>query len=103
LFRVAQEALANIWHHSGSRRAHLRLARANSRELLLTVEDYGVGIAGGTGRARGSGNGRGPGIGLASMRERLDQIGGRLKIDSVPGRTIVGAVVPIDSGAATSS
>jgi len=32
---------------------------------------------------------------LASMRERLQQIGGRLEIDSVVGRTTVKAVVPI--------
>jgi signal transduction histidine kinase len=35
------------------------------------------------------------GVGLASMRERLQQIGGRLEIDSVVGRTTVKAVVPI--------
>jgi signal transduction histidine kinase len=40
-------------------------------------------------------NGPTQGVGLASMRERLHQIGGRLDVDSVVGRTTVKAVVPI--------
>jgi signal transduction histidine kinase len=36
------------------------------------------------------------------MRERLHQIGGRLEIDSVVGRTVVKAIIPIqDEGAAS--
>jgi len=34
-------------------------------------------------------------VGLASMRERLHQIGGRLEIDSCVGRTVVTAIIPI--------
>jgi signal transduction histidine kinase len=34
------------------------------------------------------------GVGLASMRERLHQIGGRLEIDSAVGHTTLKAVVP---------
>jgi signal transduction histidine kinase len=41
------------------------------------------------------------GVGLASMRERLQQIGGRLEIDSMVGRTTVKAVVLIRDQQAT--
>jgi signal transduction histidine kinase len=44
---------------------------------------------------------RGAGVGLASMRERLHQIGGRLEIDSAVGQTVVRAFIPVpDEGAA---
>ena len=36
-----------------------------------------------------------PGVGLASMRERLDQIGGRLEIESRVGHTSVKAIIPL--------
>jgi signal transduction histidine kinase len=45
---------------------------------------------------------RSAGVGLASMRERLHQIGGRLEIDSAVGQTVVKAIIPIqDQGAAS--
>jgi signal transduction histidine kinase len=37
---------------------------------------------------------RSEGVGLASMRERLHHIGGRLEIDSAVGRTMVRAIIP---------
>jgi signal transduction histidine kinase len=71
---------------------------------VLTIEDAGRGmpaignrraLIGRTIRSRSAG------VGLASMRERLHQIGGRLEIDSAVGRTIVRAVIPTsDEGAA---
>ena len=40
------------------------------------------------------------GVGLASMRERLHQIGGRLEIESVVGHTSVKAIIPLRDEAA---
>jgi signal transduction histidine kinase len=99
LYRVAQEALTNVERHSGSRSASVRLARRRMgvREAVsLSVQDSGVGMPP-VGRSRGaaSGNG-GSGVGLDSMKERLDQIGGRLWISSAAGRTVVNALVPAD-------
>jgi signal transduction histidine kinase len=64
---------------------------------VLTIEDAGKGMPGvrGVRQLIGRNNGPTQGVGLASMRERLHQIGGRLEIDSVAGRTTVQAVVPI--------
>jgi signal transduction histidine kinase len=36
------------------------------------------------------------GVGLESMRERIHQIGGRLKISSSPGKTVISALVPVN-------
>jgi signal transduction histidine kinase len=108
LFRLVQEALTNVSRHSQSPTARIRLARkkaSDGRNVVLTVEDAGRGmpatsnvraLIGRTIRSRSAG------VGLASMRERLHQIGGRLEIDSVVGRTIVRAIIPVpDEGAAS--
>jgi signal transduction histidine kinase len=102
LFRVVQEALTNVARHSGSATALIRLARERraGREMaVLTVEDAGRGMPdlGGTrGRPVGRNRPPGSGVGLASMRERLEQLGGRLEIRSAVGRTVITATVPVE-------
>jgi len=105
-FRVVQEALSNVSRHSGSRTARIRLERGTDKEgkgLILTVEDDGCGIGRSlvsTASARQSKSS----LGLASMRERLHQIGGRFHLDSRAGRTVITAVVPErDAGAPTNT
>jgi signal transduction histidine kinase len=102
LFRVVQEALTNVSRHSGSRTARIRLERrstASGRDVVLAIEDTGKGmpnasrLPGIAGRMRNGSAAQG--VGLASMRERLHQIGGRLEIDSAAGHTALKAVVPI--------
>ena len=101
LFRLVQEALTNVSRHSQSRTARIRLARekaSDGQNVVLTVEDAGRGMPATSnvralvGQKIGAAS---PGVGLASMRERLHQIGGRLEIDSAVGRTIVRATIPI--------
>jgi signal transduction histidine kinase len=100
VFRIVQEALTNVSRHSQSPTAGIRLARkkgADGQTIVLTIEDAGRGMpAIGSVRALiGKIGSRSAGVGLASMRERLHQIGGRLEIDSVVGRTVVRALIPI--------
>ena len=100
LFHVVQEALTNNSRHSKSPTAQIRLMReraTNGDAVVLTIEDAGKGMPGvrGVRQLIGQKNAPTRGVGLASMRERLQQIGGRLEIDSVVGRTTVKAVVPI--------
>jgi signal transduction histidine kinase len=98
LFRVVQEALANISRHSKSPTARIRLLHTG-HDTVLTIEDDGLGMPVGGGAQPWLGpNNKSPitcGVGLASMSERLGQIGGRLEIDSVPGRTTLTAVIPV--------
>jgi signal transduction histidine kinase len=91
LFRVVQESLTNIHRHSGSRTATIRLARY-PQDVVLEVRDQGQGIA--NADRDGAPNVR-IGVGIASMRERVRQIGGRLQIRSRPGGTDVEVVVPL--------
>ena len=88
LFRVAQEALANVARHSGAGKAEIDLSYTTS-ELTLRVSDDGRGFD----PSRGSGGG----FGLQSMRERLVKLGGRITLDSAPGNgTRVVAVCPLE-------
>jgi signal transduction histidine kinase len=103
LFRVMQEALTNVSRHSGSATARIGLRRGTAkgkRGVILTIEDAGKGIPGSS-RLPGTAHRRtrvNDGVGLASMRERLHQIGGWLAIESEIGRTVVTAVVPDADG-----
>ena len=87
LFRVAQEALANVTRHAGINAAKIML-RPTDGGLLLAVSDQGVGFDPACSRA-------GRSLGLASMRERVNLVNGTLDIESSPGRgTTVVAWVP---------
>src|SRR5215471_4924409 len=96
LFRIVQESLANIIRHSESRTAKITLARSAS-ELLLQVEDEGVGISSDI-LDETSGQIKSLGVGIPGMRTRLRQLGGRLRIESGERGTTVTASVPIREG-----
>lgn len=86
LFRIVQEALANVVRHSGAREASVALEYG--QDVRLTVRDAGRGF---DPSARHGGSS----VGLASMAERAQALGGRLTIESAPGAgTAVVAVLP---------
>lgn len=87
LHRIAQEALHNVVKHAGAARVRLGLASEGAR-VVLVIEDDGRGFDSG---------GSFPGhLGLTSMRERAEALGGSLEIASAPGAgTRVAAAVPL--------
>ena len=90
LFRVAQEALANVHRHSGSREARIRFD-CGVETVALEVSDSGRGIP----AEHLEGAAEGPlGVGIPGMRLRLQQIGGRLEIQSAASGTTVRAIAP---------
>jgi signal transduction histidine kinase len=92
LYRVAQEALTNMQKHARTNQARITLAR-QGRKVHLEVRDEGRGFD----PAAASGDG-GPGerVGLSGMRERVEMLGGALKITSKPGAgTSLVAEVPL--------
>lgn len=76
LFRVAQEALANVARHSKAQNVTVELAQQGDR-IALIIEDNGAGFD--MGRVE-------KGVGLDSMRERLEAIEGQLEISSQKSR-----------------
>jgi signal transduction histidine kinase len=95
LFRVAQEALANVAKHASASRVALTLSYLED-VVLLDVRDDGAGFdPGSTNEPAESGDHRGGGYGLSTMRQRLLGVGGTLEIESRPGEgTAIGASVP---------
>jgi PAS domain S-box-containing protein len=95
LFRIVQESLANIHRHSGSPRARIRFARGRSA-VTMVVRDQGRGL-----RPRKGHPAMSPalmGVGIAGMRERVQQLGGRLEIDSSARGTAVKVTLPLPRG-----
>jgi NarL family two-component system sensor histidine kinase LiaS len=88
LFRVAQEALANIAHHSRASQVTIHLAWDGAR-VHLTIADDGTGFD--VARAHGRG------VGLASMRERVVAHNGFLDVASAPGATTIEVIIPLHS------
>lgn len=87
LYRVAREALTNSVKHATAKRLSVTLQSANG-SAVLTVEDDGAGF---------DPSQRFPGhLGLTSMRERMQKVGGSLELVSSPGNgTRLRAVVPL--------
>ena len=87
VYRVLQEAMNNVARHSGTRRAWVRL-HTDAAGLRLEVEDHGSGRRDGVARER-------RGLGLVTMRERADLVGGTIEFLTPPeGGTLVRFRVP---------
>ncbi|WP_320784556.1 GAF domain-containing sensor histidine kinase [Streptomyces sp. CRN 30] len=80
LLRVAQEALHNALRHSGAARVDVTLRRRGGCAAVLRVTDDGVGFDPRTVRRAGRH------LGLVSMRDRASGAGGRLTVESAPGK-----------------
>lgn len=95
IFRVVQECLTNVYRHSGSKTASIRVAR-DSAGIHTEVEDQGVGITPDRlNRLQSSGSG----LGLRGMKERIRQFGGSLNIESNDHGTKVSVDIPLPASA----
>ena len=72
MFRVVQEALTNIAKHAGATRVSVVIQRHADR-VMLVVEDDGRGFDTGVANT---------GLGLVSIRERAELLGGSLRVES---------------------
>jgi signal transduction histidine kinase len=86
-----RELLVNVAKHAGVNRAKVRIRRV-ARHIIVTVEDHGVGfdpkVVHDPKKNRG--------LGLFSIRERLDYLGGSMEINSVVGKkTLITLTIPV--------
>src|SRR5579885_2400640 len=79
-YRVAQEALSNVFKYAGARRVRIRLRRTKCEGISLLISDNGRGILKQRPLAEH--------LGLAGMYERMEAIGGTLRIRTNPGRGV---------------
>ncbi|MDJ0820964.1 MAG: cache domain-containing protein [Paracoccaceae bacterium] len=87
LYRIAQEALTNVERHSGATEVRLDV-RGHRTGATLRIADNGSGI-----EQRPPGPNQG--IGLRNMQERMDQLGGTLRVLSSRTGTVIEAQVPL--------
>jgi PAS domain S-box-containing protein len=97
LFRVVQEALINVHHHAKSPTALLHL-RVDGHRLTLEIADRGGGMPSEV-IAQLLTGGAALGVGVAGMRERLQQLGGTFDIESSAGGTTLRAQIPLPANA----
>jgi signal transduction histidine kinase len=83
-YRIAQEAVANVVRHSGAHSCRLSMTFEGG-VLRLEVSDDGGGLS----------TNASSGVGLRSMRERAEELGGRFELETVAGRgTRIAALLP---------
>ena len=93
LFRVLQESLTNVHRHSGTSEVDVHFRR-DAQVVTLEVRDYGRGIPGELLSRLGNPT-RHSGVGLAGMRERLNELKGDLEVETASPGTRLRAVVPL--------
>ena len=92
LFRILQEALANVARHSKATSVRIELS-VDKSNVILTVKDNGRGITEDEILAPQS-------LGLLGMRERAEVLGGRFTVEGKPGAgSVLKAIAPINSAA----
>src|SRR5579862_9937534 len=92
LFRILQEALTNVHRHSGSLAVEVCVS-CDESSVILTVKDFGMGVPREIlDRFWRTGN---VGVGLAGIRERLQELGGALEIESNLDGTTLRVTIPL--------
>ncbi|MFD7023322.1 sensor histidine kinase [Promicromonospora sukumoe] len=97
VYRVVREALTNVHRHGGG---SVDLSFAGGQDLAIEVHDHGPHEAG---EVRRGADAAGTGLGLVSMRERVEALGGSLAAGPERGGWRVRAVLPLQGRARTAA
>jgi signal transduction histidine kinase len=96
IFRMVQEALTNVFRHSGAKEAWVTLTQ-QGRNVIVRVRDNGAGIADQIAQLRPGSTG----MGLKGLRQRAQDFGGELRLSNLNPGTLVELVIPFDEGHST--
>jgi signal transduction histidine kinase len=91
IFRIVQEAVTNVFRHSGAREAWVTLVKEDSH-VIGVVRDNGKGIT----EEVMEGRPDRIGVGIGGMKQRVKEFGGDLRIANANPGTIVEVTVPIE-------
>lgn len=92
MFRIAQEALWNVERHSKANRVIVTVELTDN-QAVLDVMDNGIGFIVPTNMDQFAANGK---LGFIGMRERVELLGGKLEVYSIPGKgTRITASIPL--------
>jgi signal transduction histidine kinase len=89
IFRVIQEALTNVFRHSGARKTWVALSQQDGH-VMVRVGDDGKGVGPEIAEMRAGS----VGVGLAGMRQRAKEFGGKLRLTNTNPGTLVEIVMP---------
>jgi signal transduction histidine kinase len=90
IFRIVQEALTNMFRHSGARHGRVGVI-ANNGNITVTVTDDGKGIDPEVMQLRPDS----VGVGIGGMRQRVTELGGTLRLENANPGTIVEVMIPV--------
>ena len=94
LYRVAQEALTNVARHAHASRVDVSIQKLR-RAVCLTINDNGKSFQ----VERVLHAKKNKRLGLLGMRERVEMVGGSLRVESAPGKgTTIRAQIPFTNG-----
>jgi signal transduction histidine kinase len=93
IFRIVQECLTNIYRHSGSETAIIKIGTSPDNLLTVQVRDEGKGMPAEIRHAASATKGHG--MGLSGMRERVRELGGKLEVNSNGKGTTIIAALPL--------
>jgi two-component system, NarL family, sensor kinase len=94
IFRIIQEALTNVYRHSGARKAYVTLQK-NGDQIAGAVRDDGKGIS----REIEELQADRIGIGLAGMIQRVREFGGEIRLRNLSPGTSVEVTIPVEADA----
>ena len=89
IFRIVQEALTNMFRHSGARNGRVAVGE-NEGQIVVTVSDDGKGIEEEVSQLRPES----VGVGIGGMRQRVMELGGSLRLANAHPGTIVQVIIP---------
>jgi signal transduction histidine kinase len=95
LFRVLQEALTNVHRHSGASSADVVVSQ-DAEQVILQVRDNGRGIPEEM-LNHFHKTGAGTGVGIAGIRERVRELGGKMTLESNSSGTLVRVAIPTEA------
>jgi len=96
IFRIVQEATTNVYRHSEANEADVTLGY-DGRNLVVQVRDNGKGLRDDILEMRSAA----VGIGIGGMKQRIEELGGTLRLRNTEPGALIGATIPFSLPATT--